>query len=354
MPRPSRENPEVREFILRTVAAHPRDVSAIAAKRFGLSRTAVAGYLGRVVRDGLLAAEGRTSDRRYSLAAILDTSFVIDVSYGLSEDAIWRLRIRDKITGLPQNVIDICQHGFTEMLNNVIDHSGSFKARLQYRQDYSTIRMIVEDYGIGVFQKIQSDFGLPDARSALLELSKGKLTSDRRRHSGEGIFFTSRMFDRFSITSAGLHYFRERKDGDDWRIETEKVEPTQGTTVTMDLSTSAHWTPREVFEKYQGDTLRFRRTHVPLTLGRYPGEQLVSRSQAKRILTRFESFSEVLLDFDGVDEIGQAFADEIFRVFRSAHPNIALVAINASDSVKRMIERVGRDTDPDQPELSLF
>ena len=92
--------------------------------------------------------------------------------------------------------------------------------------------------------------------------------------------------------------------------------------------------------------MRFRRTHVPIALGNYPGEQLVSRSQAKRILTRFEEFSEVLLDFHGVEEVGQAFADEIFRVFRNAHPDIKIVAVRAEPDVQNTIDRVMLDSDP--------
>jgi len=35
-------------------------------------------------------------------------------------------------------------------------------------------------------------------------LAKGKLTTDPKRHSGEGIFFSSRMFDEFDILSGGV------------------------------------------------------------------------------------------------------------------------------------------------------
>ena len=55
------------------------------------------------------------------------------------------------------------------------------------------------------------------------------------------------------------------------------------------------------------------------------------------ILARFDDFSEVLLDFKDVPEIGQAFADEIFRVFGIAHPNITLMAINESPHVAKAI-----------------
>jgi hypothetical protein len=50
-------------------------------------------------------------------------------------------------------------------------------------------------------------------------------------------------------------------------------------------------------------------------LAKYGNDQLISRSQAKRLLARIELFKIVLFDFSGVETIGQAFADEIFRVF---------------------------------------
>ena len=117
----------------------------------------------------------------------------------------------------------------------------------------------------------------------------------------------------------------------------------------MEISTDGQWTTRTVFDTYQDDNLRFRRTHVPISLGNYPGEQLVSRSQAKRILARFDQFSEVILDFTDVEDIGQPFADEIFRVFRNAHPDIQIIATRTNPKIDKMIEFVTKaaQTDPD-------
>ena len=42
--------------------------------------------------------------------------------------------------------------------------------------------------------------------------------------------------------------------------------------------------------------------------------------------------------------IGQAFADEIFRVFNTEHPEIELEPINMPESVKLMVERAKNDT----------
>jgi hypothetical protein len=47
----------------------------------------------------------------------------------------------------------------------------------------------------------------------------------------------------------------------------------------------------------------------------------------------------VIFDFSGVDTIGQAFADEIFRVFARQHPEIELLTSKTNSEVRRMIER---------------
>jgi anti-sigma regulatory factor (Ser/Thr protein kinase) len=344
MPATRRQNPAIREFILRNVERHPGTIGGLVAKEFSVSRAAIGKYMQRLVEEGFLTAAGKTNARKYELAPITEFLDRIEIYPGLYEDDVWRNQVIPalKTEMIPANVIDICQYGFTEMLNNVIDHSGSKFCLISVAQTYSSIKMLIVDYGVGIFEKIKQDFNLPDLRNALLELSKGKLTSDKTKHSGEGIFFTSRMFDRFYLSSSNLYYRKTRLDGDDgWLIETETKEELEvGTQVGMQIRTDAPWTAKNVFDQYQDDDYRFAKTHVPLFLGRYGGEQLISRSQAKRVLARVERFQEVLLDFQGVEQIGQGFADEIFRVFKNEHPNIDLIAINAGPEVEKMIKHV--------------
>jgi anti-sigma regulatory factor (Ser/Thr protein kinase) len=337
MARP-RPNPDVRDFILRNVRTYPANIATVAATRYGLSRPAISGYLRRLVNEGLIDATGNTRDRRYTAHDLVSLDFELRLSAGLSEDAVWHSRIFPHVGNLPENIINICQYGFTEMFNNTIDHSASADAIVRYRQTYGHINIQVIDRGIGIFQNIQNRFHLHDPRQALLELSKGRLTSDPTHHTGHGIFFTSRMFDEFSIYSGNLCYNRIRQEDDDWCVEARDLTDLLiGTRVEMTISTNASWTTRDIFDRYQDDPVGFTRTHVPIALGRYPGEQLVSRSQAKRVLARVERFSEVLLDFQGVQDIGPAFADEIFRVFRNAHPDISIRAARTNDRVDRMI-----------------
>jgi anti-sigma regulatory factor (Ser/Thr protein kinase) len=257
--------------------------------------------------------------------------------------------------GVPDDVRRICEHGFTEMLNNAIEHSGGTLVQYFVEQEEGRIPFLIQDDGIGIFEKIRSYFGLEDHRQAILELSKGKLTTDTSRHSGEGIFFTSRMFDRFIIGSNNLG-LSHRTGEDDWLIETESFDR-PGTLVSMEIGVDSQRTPKEVFDMFarpEADDYRFSRTHVPLKLAKFGLGGLVSRSEAKRVLARFEGFKEVRLDFEGIDSIGQAFADEIFRVFKLAHPEIEVVAVRASEPVEQMIKRAqSQQPEPDSVPLVI-
>jgi len=44
-----------------------------------------------------------------------------------------------------------------------------------------------------------------------------------------------------------------------------------------------------------------------------------------------------LFDFAGIETVGPAFADEIFRVFAKSHPEIEIHPINANTEVQGLI-----------------
>ena len=69
------------------------------------------------------------------------------------------------------------------------------------------------------------------------------------------------------------------------------------------------------------------------------GVEFVARSEAKRLLNGLEKFSHVVIDFAGVQGVGQGFADEVFRVWARSHPSIAIVTENMAAPVSFMIER---------------
>jgi hypothetical protein len=99
----------------------------------------------------------------------------------------------------------------------------------------------------------------------------------------------------------------------------------------------------DIFRKYEDDNESFSKTEIKVTLfDRYAF--LVSRSQAKMILSELDRFSRITFDFKGVDQIGQGFADEIFRVYQKSHPKITLEFINVNENVSFMINRVLKST----------
>lgn len=69
------------------------------------------------------------------------------------------------------------------------------------------------------------------------------------------------------------------------------------------------------------------------------GRDFVSRSEARRLLSGLDQFREVVLDFRGVPGIGQGFADEVFRVWASAHPGVVLTPVEMNDDVRFFVDR---------------
>ncbi|MGH7272453.1 MAG: STAS-like domain-containing protein, partial [Polyangiaceae bacterium] len=190
---------------------------------------------------------------------------------------------------------------------------------------------------VGIFKKIQAALGLLDPRHSVLELAKGKFTTDPARHSGEGIFFTSRSLDAFRILSGDVYFSHNHGEPEDWILE--QPGPSNGTYVQMRLHNHTARSLKSVFDSFAGEDYAFNKTVVPVRLTQYGDDNLVSRSQAKRLLLRVDRFRYVMLDFEGVESVGQSFADEIFRVFQSQHPDVELTAINANDAVSEMISR---------------
>jgi anti-sigma regulatory factor (Ser/Thr protein kinase) len=115
------------------------------------------------------------------------------------------------------------------MVNNAIDHSAGSSLTVVVRRRPSNIRIQVLDNGIGIFRKIKVAFSLENDTQAILELAKGKLTTDPDRHSGQGILFTSRMLDEFSILSRGAYFSHAARPPDDWILDDD------------DTNTSTHW-----------------------------------------------------------------------------------------------------------------
>lgn len=338
----------IRKALLKEAGEHPQDLVTFVAQQFSVSRQAVHRQAQNLIERGELVASGERRARSYALVTRREVASY-DVSPGLHEDLVWRRFAQPLLSDLRPNVLGICNHGFTEMLNNVVDHSEARKATLAVSRNALYVELMVSDSGVGIFNKIQRDCRLENPEQALFELSKGKLTTDPKRHSGEGIFFTSRIFDRFSILSGSLWFGHSRGRETDW-LTNDFTRQSAGTGVFMRIDVDSDTSVQNIFEEYSttSDATNFDRTVVALDLaGTGP---LVSRSQAKRVLSRVSKFREAVLDFSQVDEVGQAFADEVFRVYANEHPGVNILAINTSASVSQMIARARQAETEPRPE----
>jgi anti-sigma regulatory factor (Ser/Thr protein kinase) len=310
----------------------------VTAEKFGSTRQAVHKHLQRLITEGAIKESGQTRNKEYQLAPLVQWDKVYDVTPNLAEDTVWRTDIAPLLGRLPENVQSIWHYGFTEMFNNVIDHSDATWVSISLKKTSAATTIQIFDNGVGIFKKIQAALELTDERHAVLELAKGKFTTDPANHSGEGIFFSSRMFDEFVILSGDVYFSHEFDKREDWILQPS--DSGGGTLVRMVLHNHTARTVKKVFDRFTSDDeYGFTKTVVPVKLMRYGDDNLVSRSQAKRLLARFDRFKVVMLDFSGVATIGQAFADEVFRVFKTKHPEVELVPLHASSEVKRMISR---------------
>lgn len=332
---------KIRRQIIRDVIHHPSGIAKHIAKIFSITPQAVYSHIKRLENEGWLASTGTGKGKRYFLGDIREYEGFFTFSKDFDENSIWRNYFSFLFEGVPENIVDICHYGFTEMVNNAFDHSGGGTVYISVSRKEESIIIYVIDDGEGIFRRITRLCNLPDERQALLELSKGKLTTDPDNHTGEGIFFTSRVFDRFEIDSKGLTFSHDDKDKFDFLDESKLPKNKVGTLIYMYIDRDSKRTDQEVFDEYSSgpDEYHFNKTVIPVRLAQYGNEKLVSRSQAKRLLARVEKFHNVIFDFEGVNSVGQAFADEIFRVYAQRYPNIVLLPVHMKEGVSRMVNK---------------
>lgn len=335
---------EIREFLIKAVKVGQSGFIAEASEQFGVSRQTIHRHLSHLVEEGYLITRGPAGRRTYHLGQIRQFQRTYDLN-AIDEGTVYRRDFSFVFEGLPQNVIDICHYGFTEMVNNAIDHSAGTQVSITADRNESDVLIVVHDNGEGIFKRIARIMGLPDPRESIFELHKGKLTTDPENHTGEGVFFSSRMFDLYVISSGDLAFVRQAQASNKDVLSHDKGKH-DGTVVMMQIDVDSAKTKQEVFEEFAaGDDYQFDKTIVPVRLALYEGDQLISRSQARRILSRVERFRLVLLDFEGVLEVGRSFVDETFRVWAREHPQVQLTAINANKEITGMIEAKRAEAD---------
>lgn len=310
------------------------------AEYLGITRQAVSLHLRQLVANAEIFKTGSTRAARYLPMDAAPAERHVKrslVLIGLDESRVYDdIAIVLTLSQLRNNVEAIVHYAFTEMLNNAIDHSMSDLCTIEVRLDATKLAFTVRDKGIGVFRSIADKFALPDEHVAMIELIKGKTTTQPEAHSGEGIFFVSRAADRFVIRSHKLQIEWDRYRDDVFVSEPRFL---KGTFVQFEVGIDSRTRLENVFAEFapQEYDFQFEKTRVLVKLLQ---RDYVSRSEAKRLLHNLDKFSEIELDMRDVINVGQGFADEIFRIFASAHPEIAIHVSNTGKAIEAMIQHV--------------
>lgn len=306
------------------------------AERTGLTRQALHRHLTRWVAQGRLVREGRARATRYRRPGprVHATTHALA---GLSEESVWR-ELRGWLDGSAADRSEaadqVLAYAVTELVNNAIDHSGAPSVTVRTAVDDHRVHVAVRDAGIGALESVRSRLGLEDHVHALQELSKGKVTTQPERHTGEGLFFVSKMVSRFELIANGLAWHVDNERDDQAILE---AEPVPGTDVRIELPAQSSIPPGEVFARYTRD-FEFDTTRCVVRLFEH-GRRFVSRSEAKRLTSGLERFREVIVDFRGVEGVGQGFVDELFRVWARAHRGTRLVPRHMNEPVEFMVRR---------------
>jgi len=338
MAKPKNPIAAVTTWITPLAISHPADLPTQVATRLGCSARRARATLAQLEALGWLKRSGSERKPQWSPGPLRQVVQRYTLA-GLEEDLPWR-RDFAPCFELAPNVARLAQHAFMELVNNAVDHSGGTTLAVSMRQTALHLHLLVSDDGIGLFERVNGAHAISDPALAMFELAKGRLTSQPERHAGRGLFFVARAADVFDLHANRSAYQHRAFEGRGWMRTRAAAD--RGTTVFVGIALDTERTLDSVMRSAssEGEGYAMDRARVPLRLLISQGVALDSRAQARRVAARLAEFRRAELDFDGVAEIGHSFADELFRVLPTTHPQLSLVPVNTTTPVAQMIEMV--------------
>lgn len=320
-------------YLLEKIEQKIENPSQIVSEAFDINRNTAHTYINQLVSENVIK---RVKRGIYELVEeTFEYVFLKSKNEIKNETHIYNVTLKNHIEDLSSNIKEIWEYAFSEMVNNVIDHSDAECLLVVVKKNLLNTSVFISDDGVGIFEKIKNYFVLSTLDDAICELFKGKLTTDKENHSGEGIFFSSKLVDEFAILSGDKIFASDKFDSSDV-ISIPKAK--KGTFVFMKLSNYSHKKSKEVFDKFSDVDGGFNKTRLPLK--NVFDASPVSRSQARRVLNNFEKFKEIILDFESVEWMGQGFAHQIFVLYKNQHPEIQIIPVNMNEDVTKMYQHV--------------
>jgi len=335
---------EIQKQILQMIKNKQNVSMSELVDKFGFSRAYLNRVINKLIKEELIIRIGQTNRVRYLLNsrdALSKAKIAYQSSYinkNLDEYEVFKeivSRNERILSDLDKNIYRIIEFSFSEMFNNAIDHSKTKKITVVFNKTNNKLTFSIRDYGVGIFENIIQKRKLKDKYEAIQDLLKGKQTTDPKLHSGQGIFFTSKMADIFTIISQKKTLMIDNNI-DDVFVRTENN--TKGTMILFEIALNSKKRLVDVFNEFSNSDYKFDTTNIKVKMYQY-GDSFVSRSQARRLLAGLDDFDKIILDFNKVDTVGQGFADEIFRIYLKRYPKKKIEYVNYNQDIEFMIKR---------------
>lgn len=330
------------EIILKNVREKGHITVSEIVQKTGYSQPYINRFFTKLAEEGSIIKSGKGKNTVYVPAGKNSFKNILKYSARLKNKNLSESEVLESIkkqTGIfsriSQKLNSLISYSFTEMLNNAIEHSNSEYIKVTVERIRGVIKFEITDYGIGIFNNIRKKYKLNNDFDAINELLKGKRTTMPDKHSGEGIFFTSKAADVFIIQSSGKKILFNNIIEDIFLSETRLK---KGTKINFSVSDKSVKSIKKIFDEYTDDEFRFSKTKIFVKLYKI-SDEFISRSQARRILYGLSEFTTITLDFRNVKFAGQGFADEIFRVYKRLNPQTTIRYVNANKEVEFMIKR---------------
>ena len=175
-----------------------------------------------------------------------------------------------------------------------------------------------------------------NAQLAVLELAKGNhITTDSDKHSGDELNAIIQLFDKVIIDSSGLslEFINENQN---WHLS-QSVHK-KGTKFHLIINPSSKRTCAQVFNRIFNQNQK--NVRIPLNLLEVSKYKIVnSRNYAKSVLRNIYGYKKIEFDFNNIDLIGPAFADELIRNTVRKNQQADIKWINTNETVDLLLSR---------------
>ena len=159
----------VLRYILEKISQQDPRITKTVSETMDINQNTVHSYISELIDQGVIR---RVKRGQYELVR-KQYKFCLERSKGDLDSDLYAYQkyLAPIIQDEPKNVQGIWAYAFTEMINNVMDHSLASEVHIRIDRDPVNTSVIISDNGVGIFHKLQEHFGVPTAEEATVTSS---------------------------------------------------------------------------------------------------------------------------------------------------------------------------------------